>query len=70
MASHPTTLEKGRSITANGTEICVEPVGQGADVLLIGSLSDPSSRGSSSSTHARTKRSPAPVGGTEEGDRR
>ena len=40
MASHPATLEKGFSVTANGIEIYVEQVGQGPDVLLIGGLGD------------------------------
>ena len=40
MTTHPSVLEKGRSITANGLEIYVEQAGQGPDVLLIGGLGD------------------------------
>lgn len=40
MATSAATLEKGRSIAANGLEIYTEQVGQGQDVLLIGGLGD------------------------------
>ncbi len=40
MNAHPSVVERGRSISANGLEIYVEQAGQGPDVLLIGGLGD------------------------------
>jgi hypothetical protein len=44
----------GQHVRAGDLDIWTEQVGQGPDVLLIGSSATPSSRGSSSSTGSRT----------------